>query len=80
MLLTSSAFWVLRFVQSLNVAIRVRDLAQVYVPSAVRFRLSRAFNFICNESYHESPTDPVGVMLPYCGNGRRALVSVVVGG
>src|SRR5690349_21602759 len=80
MLLTSSAFCAARFVQSSKVAVRVMDLAHVYVASAVRFHFSLAFSLVCSESYQELPVDDVGVMAPYCGNGRRAFVSVVVGG
>ena len=81
LLFTSSAFCVLRLVQSLNVPVRVIDLAHVYVASAVRFHVSLAFSFGCSESDQELPTDDVGVSsCPYCENGRKALVSVVVGG
>src|SRR5690349_7674449 len=77
---TSRAFCVLKAVQLSNVAIRVRDFAHVYVESTVRLCLSRALSFTCNESYQESPVELVGLMFPYCGNGRIALVSVVVVG
>ena len=50
------------------------------MPSAVRLYFNLAFSFIWSESYQEFPIDPFGLMVPYCGKGRRAFVRVVLGG